>query len=142
MKPKLIICYGIPASGKTTWSKDQVLKGQGSVVRVNKDDLRAMINCSQWSKQREKLIVETRDAIIRVYIKAGVSVIVDDTNIEGNHIDHLIGLAKELEVNAMLKFFLIDLDEAIARDSKRPVPVGATVIRRMYKALNLERIKV
>lgn len=140
MKPKLIICYGIPASGKTTWAKNQVLISNGEYVRVNRDDLRALINCSIWSKERERLIKQVRDSIITIYLKAGKHVIVDDTNIEGDNMEHLTNLGHELQAVVEIKDFPIDLDEAIKRDSKRQIPVGGVVIRRMYKAKHPEKM--
>lgn len=39
--PKLLVLKGLPASGKSTYAKELVNKGW---KRVNKDDLRAMID--------------------------------------------------------------------------------------------------
>lgn len=35
---------GLPASGKSTYAKELVLKSPGKYKRINKDDLRAMVD--------------------------------------------------------------------------------------------------
>lgn len=40
---RLIICRGLPASGKTTWAKEWVMKDPGNRVRINLDDIRSML---------------------------------------------------------------------------------------------------
>ena len=40
----LFFLRGIPASGKTTWAKDLVNRSNGRVKRVNRDDLRALLD--------------------------------------------------------------------------------------------------
>ena len=63
-KQKIILTRGLPASGKSTWAKEQVAKGNGKVKRVNKDDLRDMIDAGIWSKTNEQLILDARDALV------------------------------------------------------------------------------
>ena len=41
--PKLILTRGIPASGKSTWAKAWVQEDPQRRVRVNRDDLRRML---------------------------------------------------------------------------------------------------
>src|SRR5207245_9019847 len=54
---KLLLLKGLPASGKSTYAKELVLKGW---KRVNKDDLRAMIDNGKWSHSNEDIIKEDR----------------------------------------------------------------------------------
>ena len=49
---KLIMTKGLPASGKSTWAK-QYLDDNPGTKRVNKDDLRAMLDNGKWSKRNE-----------------------------------------------------------------------------------------
>jgi predicted kinase len=129
--PKITILKGLPASGKSTWAKLEVTANQGKVKRINKDDLRAMIDGGAWSKEREKLIVNVRNGLIYQFTQAGYDVIVDDTNLDPKHeknIRELFGQTNEVVV----KTFDVTLSEAIRRDRARSNPVGANVIRRMY----------
>ena len=128
---KIYMTLGLPGCGKTTLAKQMQEKDPG-LVRVNKDDLRAMMHDSKWSSKREKQILVTRDAIIRDSLTRGHSVIVDDTGF-GRH-------EKDLRVLAGVhgaEFELIDmtdvpLETCVERDLKRPNSVGSKVIMRMY----------
>ena len=58
MVQKVIYLKGLPASGKSTWAKQYVQEYGGVFKRVNKDDLRAMIDCGvPFSKILETTIV-------------------------------------------------------------------------------------
>ena len=50
---------GLPASGKSTWAKLEVARSKGKTKRINKDDLRDMIDAGTWSKENEKNIAVT-----------------------------------------------------------------------------------
>jgi predicted kinase len=129
------ICKGLPASGKSTWAKEQVSKRAGEVKRVNKDDLRAMLDLGHWTKGNEKFVERLRDHIIMEAITDGKHVIVDDTNLHPRHEERIRELVRDVpNTRVEIKFFDIDVDEAIARDLTRPVSVGEKVIRKMWNA--------
>lgn len=124
---------GLPASGKSTWAREQVAKSGGNIKRVNKDDLRDMIDAGKWGRNNEKHILETRDAIVRHYLNSGNVVIVDDTNLAPQHGEALRAIAKEFGASFEIKSFLdVPLKECIERDIKRSVSVGERVIKQMY----------
>lgn len=130
---KLIILRGLPASGKSTWAKEFV-KSNDNWKRVNKDDLRDMIDGGSWSKDNENAILSIRDLMVKKFLEQGFSVIVDDTNFEDKHIERIsdIVLNHSGIVECTLKDFDAPLKELIERDKSRPNPVGAGVIKRMY----------
>lgn len=130
--PKVIICKGLPASGKSTWAKAYVAKNAHDWKRVNKDDLRSMIQADKWSGKLERQVVKTRDAMIRAWLGEGLSVIVDDTNLNPIHEDRIKDIAKSFGADVETKWFHVDVDEAIKRDLKREKSVGERVIRDMY----------
>lgn len=133
--PKLIMTVGLPASGKTTFAKEQVLKSNGKTKRVNKDDLRAMIDANQWSKANEKEIIQIRNRIIEHYLFDGFSVIVDDTNLAPKHEKDLEALAETLGADFEVKSFLdVPLTTCIARNAKRENPVPENSIRSMFSS--------
>lgn len=128
----VVITRGLPASGKSTWARAHVEAHDGW-VRVNKDDLRAMLHNGKWSKGREKQVISMRDAMIRNALAANLNVIVDDTNFHPSHIEQICKIAKEFGgVSVEIKEFDVPVDECIERDAKRPNPVGAKVIRNMH----------
>ena len=83
---KLTMTKGLPASGKSTWSNEQVLAAPpGHLVRITKDQLRAMLHAGAHSKGTESQIVLARDSLVSTFLKSGVDVIVDDTNLVPFH---------------------------------------------------------
>lgn len=127
---KLLILKGLPASGKSTYAKELVAKGW---KRVNKDDLRAMVDNGKWSKANEKLILSTETHLVMKYLKEGFNVVVDDTNFA--HEQRWIDVARNIDVvtDFEVKFFDTPLKECIERDSKRgDKSVGKKVIVEMY----------
>lgn len=148
-KQKIILTRGLPASGKTSWSMDQVAKSNGKIKRVNKDLLRDMIDAGVWSKTNEWGILAARDALVNTFIGMNIdTVIVDDTNFEEKHFDAMTNIADQFktfadrEISVEYKDFLdVSLDECIERDSKRIKPVGQKVIRDMHKRYILPSIK-
>jgi predicted kinase len=128
--PTVTICKGLPASGKSTWARAQ-LASDPHTKRVNKDELRAMLDAGRHSKANERFVERLRDHIVLTAVDAGHNVIVDDTNLAPRHETHLRDLVKGKAV-VVVKWFEVELDEAIRRDLARPVSVGERVIRRMW----------
>ena len=60
---KIIICRGIPASGKSTWAKQWVLEDPEHRIRINQDDIRNMLG-KYWVPSREELVSYINNAII------------------------------------------------------------------------------
>jgi len=129
--PKIIICKGLPASGKSTWASAFV-EQNGDWKRVNKDDLRSMVQGGAWSGKMERQILKTRDTLIRQWLGEGFNVIVDDTNLNPKHEDRIREIGKEFGSSVEVKWFHIDVDVAIERDLKRNRSVGERVIRKMF----------
>lgn len=128
---KILLLRGLPASGKSTYAKGLVSKNH-NWVRVNKDDLRAMMNNGEFSGKLEKQVVKTEREIAENALKIGKSVIVDDTNFNPTHEEFFRQLAKSYKAEFDVKFFNTPLEICMIRDNERPNGVGETVIRRMY----------
>lgn len=131
----LYMTKGLPAFGKTTASKQLLAElGTGNATRVNKDDLRSMMDSGVWTKDNEKFVLKIRDGIIVEALTVGRHVIVDDTNLAPKHEERLRQLARENGANfEILDFTHISVDVCIERDRKRPNYVGEKVIRDMYE---------
>lgn len=141
--PQLVMLKGLSGSGKSTYAKEALVKAQG-YKRINKDDLRAMIDESVWSRSNEKAIVAARDALIQVYMARGYSIVIDDTNLAPRHPTRLKQLVDEHNATLTDKkehyqfliddqFLAIPINECIENDLKRPNSVGARVIRQQYR---------
>ena len=135
---KVIVCRGLPASGKTTWAKKFISEQpKNTWIRVNKDDLRAML-CGEWCKGQEQLVKYTWLETIAFALISGTNVIVDDTNLNPAHLKTVQDLVLKLndgrkkKIVVEVKKFDKSLDVCIRDDAHRANPVGAEVITSMY----------
>ena len=130
---KLIICRGIPASGKTFWAKQWVLEDPEHRVRINQDDIRLMLG-KYWVPSREKLVQEIQfDAIIEA-LNREFDVVIDNTNLNKKVLDGFDRLIKTFE-NYEIEykdFFDTPLSVCIERDKNRDLQVTEKVIRSFY----------
>lgn len=134
---KLIMTKGLPGSGKTTWAKAQ------NAYRVNKDDLRTMMNNGKWSHINETYVLMIRDAIVRMHLADKNDVIVDDTNLHPKHEAALRQIAQEFDATFEVKDFSdVPLEECIKRDQKRSNYVGEKVIKNMWKQYFQPKVEV
>lgn len=131
-KPKILFLKGLPASGKSTFARELVSKEPGKWVRLNKDDLRAMLHDGKWSKENEKLVMAMQRTMASDALTRGMSLLIDDTNFNPRHEEDFRQIASAHGADFEVKFFDTPLAECIRRDAARPKPVGAKVIRGMY----------
>lgn len=134
---KIILCKGCPSSGKSTWAVQEVNKNPDSIVRVNRDSLRVMMNNYHFSESNEKIITSTQSHIMKQALLKGKDVISDNTNINKRNFEDVVKLVKSLNIDCMVmeKHFYIDLQTAIDRDSKREgsAKVGEDVVKKFWK---------
>ena len=130
---KLIICRGLPASGKSTWAKQWVLEDPEHRVRINQDDIRLMLG-KYWVPSREKLVQEIQfDAIVEALCRE-FDVVIDNTNLNKKVLDqfnHLIKTFEDYEIEYK-DFFDTPLSVCIERDKNRDLQVTEKVIRSFY----------
>ena len=139
MPGTLIITRGLPASGKTTWAKQIQASGE-SIIIVCRDDLREMLHSSLFSQENEKITNKVRDFSLREGLKADKTVICADTNIHLGVVDHLLKIARQHDALSYVedKFLEVPFEVCIERDSKRPNPVGESVIMKMAQLLEVQ----
>jgi predicted kinase len=128
---KIFITKGLPGSGKSTWAK-QYITDHPNTIRVNKDDIRAMLHNGRWSKSNEKETLRIRDYIIMDALERNCDVIVDDTNLNDTHEKHIAEITKGLAIIEIKDFLDVPVEECIKRDLARPNSVGQKVILQMY----------
>jgi predicted kinase len=139
------ILKGLPASGKSTFARDLVKNNPGQYKRINKDELRAMLDESKFSKGNEKFILRTRDWLIVEALNEGKHVIIDDTNLAPRHQARIEQVVREYrketghEVQIKTKFFDVSVEECIKRDLARSRSVGEKVIKDMYQRFIAEK---
>ena len=138
---RLVMCKGLPASGKSTWAEQERirLEGQGSKVMVStKDDIRKAMSAAgwTWSQEAEKDVIKIQNQQITGAFSHGSDVvIVADCNF-GKHEARLRGIAQQCKADFEIKDFTsVPLSDCITRDAARPEAqrVGPEVITNMYK---------
>lgn len=120
---------GLPGSGKSKWAREQC---NAEVVRVNKDDIRAMMG-GDFSKGKENIVLIVRDQLVRESLAQNKTVIVDDTNFAPIHEETLRKIADEYGAEFITYYIEVPVDECIKRDAKRANSVGRDVIMDMYR---------
>lgn len=133
----LIITRGLPGSGKTTHARAWVAGDREHRARVNRDDIRSMLDDGEFIKGvTEPRILAARDALILGLLGKGLDVICDDTNLPQRTARDLFRLAKRAGAAfAVYDYTDVPLDVCIARDAARAdkKPVGEAVIRDMHQ---------
>jgi predicted kinase len=132
MELKIIICIGVPASGKSTWAKEQVLR-DSKIVRVNRDDYRGMLkNQVVCDPKIEDMISELSYHAIKLALSKKLNVIIDNTHLKVKYLNEII---ERFQYHADIEYRLFDisLDKALERDRNRDKSVGEVVLKRMYK---------
>lgn len=139
---RIILTRGIPASGKSTWAKQEVLKDPEHSIRINRDDLRNMCG-KYWVPAREKYITACKGTLLINAINFKFdTIIIDGMNLNPKENGYLKGMVSMM--NDTLKdnndkyiieikdFTDVPLDVCLERDSKRENPIGEDVIRGIF----------
>ncbi len=130
----IIAMQGVPGSGKTTWAKEHTSKINGDFLRVSRDDIRRMIHGQAYVPYYEGLVKQLRDNLIHELLMSNWTVIVDETCVKGT--EELEQMAKNYGTEFKVHKMDTPLQVCIERDSKRPEPVGAEIITRMWEELH------
>lgn len=129
---RITLTRGIPASGKTTWAKEQLKKYPNRYKRINRDDLRLMLDNEQFNPKREKFITKTQHTLILTALEEGYHVICDDTNLNPKTVSSIMELVSGKAIIEFKDFTNVPLKTCIERDLKRKNSVGQKVIIDFY----------
>lgn len=139
---KIILTRGIPASGKSTWAKQEVLKDPEHSIRINRDDLRNMCG-KYWVPAREHYIEACKGLILISAMNFQFdTIIIDEMNLNPKESGKLKGeitmvndafkSGQDKYVVEIKDFTDVPLDICLERDSKRENPIGENVIRGIF----------
>jgi predicted kinase len=135
----ILILRGLPASGKTTYAKNILAENPHAWKRLNKDELRAMLDNSAHSYPNEKFVANVRDMMLVEALKAGKHVVIDDTNLSERAISRIKQVIDSYcnetgeKIQIQFKDMETTLEESLERDKTREKKVGEAVIMKMYK---------
>lgn len=144
--PKIILCRGIPGSGKTTWAKQWALEDPEHRVRFNNDDIRNMLG-KYWVPSREDLVDYLKRFFLWSSMSYGFDIVIDNMNLNPKELEYynkvldiwnnpegiVVSDVVRPKYDLEFKNFFIPLQDCIERDSKRPNPIGEEVIRKTYE---------
>lgn len=105
MTTELVVFTGLQAAGKTTFFRERFATTH---VHVSKD---------AWPNVRNKEARQRR--LVDEHLRAGRSVVVDNTNPTPVEREPLIAIARELGVCAVSYAFVVSVDEALRRNASR-----------------------
>lgn len=89
-------------------------------VRINRDDLRAMMNGANYNPNSEELVREVRNHIVLDAFTNGYDVIIDDTNLVPKTVKKLHDLAQTFgDVKVIEKCFNTSVEECLRRNALR-----------------------
>lgn len=130
---KLIIIQGPPASGKTTYARQQIA-GRDNAVIVSKDDIRHMLG-DYWQPRREPLVSDIEHEMIYRALMNQYDVFSDALNLEKTRIAELEDIAARTEAVVEYKRLYVPFRVAVKRDASqdRPHHVGEENIRKIYE---------
>ena len=139
---RIILTRGIPASGKSTWAKQEVLKDPEHSIRINRDDLRNMSG-KYWVPAREPYIKACKGIILISAINFKFdTIIIDEMNLNPKENGYLKGMVSMMNdtikdnndkyIIEIKDFTNVPLDVCLERDSKRENPIGENVIKDIF----------
>ena len=138
---KIILCWGISGSGKTTWARQWAEEIPINRIRLNYDDIRTMLG-KYWVPEREPLMLKIFNAALNDAMSRKYDIVIDNmSNLNPKHIkeyEELINTynnSTDTNNTYELEFKLFDtpVEECIRRDALRPLPIGEKVIRQQWK---------
>lgn len=138
----LTVMVGLSGSGKSVLSKRWVLEGYGNVLRFNRDSLRLMlypgVTWDKGGKQNEEFVRRFNQEGVKMALRMGRDVIVDDTNCVRRTRYKWEEIARDSRAKFRLVLMTTSIEECIERDAKRTGTecVGEIIIRRQAKDLS------
>jgi len=128
---ELVILRGLQGSGKTTFAHEWVAQDPDWRFRVNRDDIRKSAYNKFWglSHHMEGTISLAETAQAEAALNAGLSVVIDATNLKARTVKEWYVVANKVGVKVRVHDLLTPLEECIVNDMKRDKKVGEDVIR-------------
>lgn len=139
MSKTVIILRGLPASGKSTYARKLLDENPGAYKRLNKDELRVMLDNNHHTTHNEKFIEKVRDMMLLEALLDGKHVIIDDTNLSDRPIERIKNVVRKFNadhnqhVQVEIKEMNTSLEECLERDKSRDKTVGEAVILKMFQ---------
>ncbi|MBM0201793.1 AAA family ATPase [Micromonospora sp. STR1s_5] len=115
--PVLYVTVGLPGSRKTTWARAT------GYTRLNRDDLRdQMHGVRDYTPEHEREVTIAQHAAAAALLRAGITVVTDDTNLSADHMARWEELAERCGARLVVvdHFLTVPVAECIRRQATRP----------------------
>lgn len=139
----ILILSGIPGSGKTYWSYNYI-KNNSNIKRINRDDLRKMLDNNKFSKNNENFIKKLKMELIKFCLINDKNIILDDTHCNYDKLKDLIDYIKiisekiDKKIKIIIVNFDIDINTAYDRNINRENKLKYDIVKYMFD----EKIKI
>lgn len=133
---ELVMTRGYPGSGKSVAAEAWVSEDPQNRTVLSRDGLREMLFgldlniVGVGSKKQERLVSAAQSAMAESFLRDGVSVVIDGTNLEKRFAQEWANLAGRLGVGFRVVDIETPLDECLRRNQLRDRQVPEKVIRR------------
>lgn len=135
---KMTIMRGVSGSGKSTWAKSQ----PGAIV-VSRDSIRASMFGSDDQdyyavdkdvlRRKEDIVTAIQNESIAAGLRAGMHVIVDNTNVRPKYIKSIVDIGYKAGAEVEVKVIDVPVDVAIQRNAARHAAGGRLVPERIIR---------
>jgi predicted kinase len=115
----MLILSGLQGSGKSTFAKRLLEENPGQWVRVNWDTQRRQTPGYKFSKAAENKIKTDSYDQVRSAAAAGLSVVIDNTNLTDDSIGKWTRLGSTLGFHVRVQEFRTPISECVKRDAAR-----------------------
>lgn len=130
VRPRIIVLTGLPASGKSTWVRQQGLPALSS------DETRRLLTGSEENQTVHRLVFATVRYLLRQRVAAGAEVtVIDATSLTVRERRQWIRLAELLDARVEAVFFDTPLDVCLQRNRERARVVPEDAIRTMARRM-------
>lgn len=139
------ILRGLPGCGKSTFARELLRKESKRWKRINRDDLRNMMDDGTFDHTREEFVRSVQDQLILKALRDGYDVIVDNTHLVPQTLRKLHRLLASVgDVKVIEKCFNVSIAECKKRNALREgkARVPDSVIEGMAKGAGIDRGRV
>lgn len=132
---KLYVLTGIPASGKSTWAKENI---NNDTKWISSDKLREELLESELDQSQNGLIFNEMRIRTRKSLREGYNVIYDATNIKAKERKSILKYISDVEnIEKVCIVFPNNLNESILRNCCRKRKVPINIVIRMSKRISI-----
>jgi predicted kinase len=135
MSRRLYVVIGESGSGKTTYVRNMVKDSKGNTVRLNRDDLRAMVHNTECNaRAMETYVTNMQETAAFMALEAGHHVVIDDTNLNPKTQDKWKRIAHDAGAEYVEHRMMTSLETCVKQDHQRvgKAHVGEAVIHRQF----------